>query len=95
MTPWGWPDGLEHNSRISLYKSSIQGSDVQEFLQTSFFYEQGSTRVYKNIFQASEVLQPYFKESKGIQGSAAALLQDLPSTIFFPTSHLTQERRKV
>jgi hypothetical protein len=83
LTPWGWPDGLEHNSRIPLYKSSIQGSDVQEFLQTSFFYEQGSMRVSKNVPQALEVLQPYFKESKGIQGSIAAFLQDSPSKIFF------------
>jgi hypothetical protein len=30
------------------------------------FYEQGSARVHKNVFQALEVLQPYFKGSKGI-----------------------------
>ncbi len=47
------------------------------------FYEQGSTRVHKNVFQASEALQPYFKESEGIQGSVAGFLQDLPSKIFF------------
>ncbi len=47
------------------------------------FYEQGSTRVDKNILQASEVLQPYFKESEGIQGSVAVFLQDSPSKIFF------------
>ncbi len=60
-----------------------------------FFLEQGSTSVYKNVPQALEVLQPYFKEGGGIQGSVAAFLQDSPSKIFFPTSHLTQERRKV
>ncbi len=43
------------------------------------FYEQGSMRVSKNVPQASKALQPYFKESKGIQGSATAFLQDLPS----------------
>ncbi len=63
------------------------------------FYEQvflrGSTRVYKNATQASEALQPYFKESKVIQGSIAAFLQDLLSRIFFSTSCLMQERRKV
>ncbi len=48
-----------------------------------FFYEQGSTRVYENAFQASVELQPYFKESEGIQASAAAFLQDSPSKIFF------------
>jgi hypothetical protein len=59
------------------------------------FYEQGSTRVYKNVPQASEALQPYFKESEGIQGSVLAVLQDSLSKIFFPTSRLMQERRKV
>jgi hypothetical protein len=47
------------------------------------FYKQvflrGSTRVYKNATQASEALQPYFKESEVIQGFVAAFLQDLPS----------------
>ncbi len=33
---------------------------------------QVTTRVYKNALQASEGLQPYFKESKGIQASIAA-----------------------
>ncbi len=47
------------------------------------FYEQGSTRVYENVFQALEVLQAYFKESEGIQGSIVAFLQDLPSKNFF------------
>jgi hypothetical protein len=58
------------------------------------FYEvqQESTR---NAFQALEALQPYFKKSGGIQGSIAAFLQDLPLKNYFPTSHLTQERRKV
>ncbi len=87
-TPWGWPDGLEHNSRIPLYNSSIE-----EFLRTSLL--QGSTKVYKKATQASEALQPYFKESEGTQSSVAALLQDSPLKNFFPTSRLTQERRKV
>ncbi len=54
VSPWGWPDGLVHNSRI---------------LRTSFFRNkvpQVTTRIYKNALQASEALQPYFKESKGI-----------------------------
>ena len=69
------------------------------------FYKQGSTRVYENVFQASEALQPYFKESEGTQGSVAAFLQDLPSKDFFsyesfharkkknwvPTSYLQEE----
>jgi hypothetical protein len=60
------------------------------------FYEQVFfTRFNKNVTQASEALQPYFKEGKGIQGSVAAFLQDLPSKNFFPTSRLMQERRKV
>jgi hypothetical protein len=56
---------------------------------------QVTTRVYKNVLQASEALQPYFKESKGIQASVAAFLQDLPSKNFFPMSRLKQERRKI
>jgi hypothetical protein len=63
------------------------------------FYEQvflqGSTRIYKNSLQALEVLHPYFKESEGIQASVAVFLQDLPLKNFFPTSCLTQERRKI
>ncbi len=47
------------------------------------FYEHGSTRVYENATQALKALQPYFKESEGIQGSVAAFLQDSPSKIFF------------
>jgi hypothetical protein len=43
----------------------------------------------------SEALQPYFKESEGIQASVAAFLQDLLSKNFFPTSRLMQERRKI
>jgi hypothetical protein len=43
------------------------------------YYKQGSMRVSKNVPQALEALQPYFKESKGIQGSVTAFLQDLPS----------------
>jgi hypothetical protein len=70
-----------------------------------FFYEQGSTRVYRNVLQASEALQPYFKESEGTQAPVVAFLQDLPSKIFFsyelfdarkkkslvPTSYLQEE----
>ncbi len=66
---------------------------IQEFLQTSFL--RGSTKVYKKATQATEALQPYFKESKGTQGSVVAFLQDSPSKNFFPMSRLTQERRKV
>jgi hypothetical protein len=67
----------------------------KSFYEQGFFLEQGSTRFHKNVPQASEALQPYFKESKGIQGSVVAFLQDLPSKIFFPTSCLTQEGEKV
>ncbi len=59
------------------------------------FYKQGSTRVYKNALQVLEALQPYFKESEGIQASVVAFLQDLPSKFFFATSCLMQERRKI
>ncbi len=86
-TPWGWPDGLEHNSRIPLYKSSIQ-----EFLQTSFLW--GSTKVYKKATQASELLQPYFKESKGTQGSVAVFLQDSLSKKFFPYESFNARKKK-
>jgi hypothetical protein len=59
------------------------------------FYEQVTTRVYQNVFQGLEALQPYIKESEGIQASVAAFLQDSPSKFFFPTSRSTQERRKI
>jgi hypothetical protein len=55
---------------------------------------QVTMRVYKNALQALEALQPYFKESKGIQASVMAFLQDLLLKIFFPTSRLKQEKRK-
>jgi hypothetical protein len=55
---------------------------------------QVTMRVHKNVPQSSEALQPYFKESKGIQASVTAFLQDLPSKYFFPTICLMQERRK-
>jgi hypothetical protein len=59
------------------------------------FYEQDSTRVYKNTLQASEVLQPYFKESKGIRASVAAFLQDLPSKIFFYKSFNARKKKNL
>jgi hypothetical protein len=51
---------------VPLYKS---------FYEQVFFLEQGSTRVHKNVPQASEALQPYFKEGRGIQGSVVAFLK--------------------
>ena len=48
-----------------------------------FILEQDSTRVHKNVPQASEGLQPYFKESEGIQASVAAFLLDSPLKNFF------------
>ncbi len=77
---------------------------MYESFYKQVFYKQGSMRVSKNIPQASEVLQPYFKESKGIQASVMAFLQDLPSKVFsyelfnarkkknlVPTSYLQEE----
>jgi hypothetical protein len=64
-------------------------------VSTNKFLLQGSTKVYKKATQALEALQPYFLESEDTQGSIAAFVQDLPSKNFFPTSRLTQERRKV
>ncbi len=57
VSPWGWPDGLVHNSRISTNKFF-----TNKVLQVT-------TRVYKNALQASEALQPYFKESEGISST--------------------------
>ncbi len=53
----------------------------------------GSTKVYKKASQVSEVLQPYFNESKGIQGSIAAFLQDSPLS-FFPYESLNSKKAK-
>ncbi len=52
-------------------------------------------RSNKKATQALEVLHPYFKKDRGIQGSVAEFLQDSPSKNFFPTRCLTQERRKI
>ncbi len=87
VTPWGWPDGLEHNSRIPLYKSSIQ-----EFLRTSFL--RGSTKVYKKATQASRALKPYFKESEGTQGSVMVFLLDSPSKKFFSYKSFNARKKK-
>ncbi len=59
------------------------------------FYEQGSTRVYKNTLQASEALKPYFKESEGIQASVAAFLQDSPSIFFSYESFNARKKKKL
>ncbi len=65
----------------------------KSFYEQVFYEVQQESR--RNVFQALEVLRPYFKESKVIQASIAAFLQDWPSKIYFPTSRLTQERRKI
>ncbi len=43
-------------------KVQVQGSQSTSFRNTSFLW----TSMYKNVLQALEVLQPYFKASKGI-----------------------------
>jgi hypothetical protein len=62
------------------------------------FYEQvflrGLTIVYKNDTQASEALQPYFKESKGIQASNGAFWQDSPSKKFFSYESFNARKKK-
>ena len=51
-------------------------------------------KVYKKATQASEALQPYFKESKGTQGSVAAFLQDSPSKKFFSYELLNSRKQR-
>ncbi len=53
-------------------------------------------RVYKNALQASEALQPYFKESEGISHTSlrCSVLTRFTVEDFFPTSRLTQEIKK-
>ncbi len=84
LTPWGWPDGLEHNSRIPLYKS---------------FYEQ----VFYEVQQKS-TRKPLKRWKCYIPNSRKAGVFKAPSRHsykiccwrnFFPTSRLTQERRKI
>ncbi len=58
------------------------------------FYEQVTTRVYKKIFQVLEALQPYFKESEGIQASVEVFLQDLPSNNFFSYELFNARKKK-
>ncbi len=64
VSPWGWPDGLVHNSRIPADNFSTDKFSTNKFFTNKVL--QVTTRVYKNALQASEALQPYFKESKGI-----------------------------
>ncbi len=56
---------------------------------------QVTTRVYKNVLQALEALQPYFKESEGIQASVAAFLQDSPSKNFSYKSFNTRKKKNL
>jgi hypothetical protein len=51
-------------------------------------------RFNKNATQVLEVLQPYFKEGEGIQGSVAAFLQDLPSKKFFSYELFNARKKK-
>jgi hypothetical protein len=58
--------------------------------------QQVTTRIYKNALQASEALQPYFKESKGISHTSLrrGIFTRFAVKDFFPTSRLTQEIKK-
>ncbi len=68
MPFWGPPSSLGHNLRISRSTSTrfpkykYKVPKVQVSWNTSFL----RTSTYKNALQALEVLQPYFKASKGI-----------------------------
>ncbi len=60
VPPWGSPSSLRHNSQIPRSTST-------RFLKYKFPKYKFSTDKYVQApFQASEVLQPYFKASKGI-----------------------------
>jgi hypothetical protein len=60
VLPWGPPSGLGHNLQIP--EVQVQGSRNTKNPKYKFLW----TSTYKNAFQTSEVLQPYFKSSKGI-----------------------------
>jgi hypothetical protein len=64
---------------------------IQGFQNTSFL----RTSTYKNAFQASEVLQPYFKSSEGISRTSLrrGVLTGFTVKIFFPTICSTQESK--
>ncbi len=53
----------------------------KSFYEQAFYEVQQESR--RNTSQAPEALQPYFKESEGIQASVAEFLQDFPSKNFF------------
>ncbi len=68
------------------------------------FYKQVTMRVYQSVFQALEALQPYFKESEGVQASVAAFYKICRQSFFsyesfnarkkknlVPTSYLQEE----
>jgi hypothetical protein len=71
------------------YKYKV--SEIQGFQNTSFL----RTSTYTNAFQASEVLQPYFKSSKGISRTSLrrGVLTGFAVKIFFPTIRSTQESK--
>ncbi len=66
--------------------------EVQDFQNTSFL----QTSTYKNALQASEVLQPYFKASKGISRTSlrCGILTRFAVKVFFSTIHSTQGREE-
>jgi hypothetical protein len=83
-TPWGWPDGLEHNSRIHLYKSFYE----------KVFYEvqQKSTR---KPLKRWKRYSPTSRKVRVLKASSWRSYTICRQRIFFPTSLLMQERRKV
>jgi hypothetical protein len=83
-TPWGWPDGLEHNSRIPLYKSSYE--------QVFYKVQQKSTR--KPLKRRKRYI-PISRKVGVFKAQSLHSYKICRWRNFFPTSCLTQERRKV
>jgi hypothetical protein len=84
LTPWGWPDNLEHSSRIPLYKSFYE--------QVFFKVQQKSTR--KPLKHWKRYI-PTSRKAGVFKAPSRRSYKICRQRIFFPMSRLTQERRKI
>ncbi len=82
-TPWGWPDGLEHNSKIPLYKSFYE--------QVFYEVQQKSTR---KPLKRRKCYIPTSRKAGVFKAPLRRSYKIRCQRISFPTSPFTQERRK-
>ncbi len=85
MSPWGWPDGLVHNSRI--LRTSFLGTRFHKLLQESTRMPFKHRKRYSPTSRKARVLV--------VQASVMAFLQDLSSKIFFLWVAQHEKSRKI